>query len=227
AACNRTPVHKSIPYLIKPEEITPGIPNFYASSFNGQSVLVRTREGRPILLEANPAAQGLKCGTEAGTQAAVLDLYDMSKLKGPKFHGTDTTWEELDTQVVSDREAANAAGKQIRIVSSTVNSPSTIAAVARFTEKYPTARLIEVDAVSYSGISKANQNSFGKAVIPHYRFDQADVIVSVAADFLGTWLNGEEHTQQYISNRDYKSLEKGRMSRHIQFEGGMSLTGTN
>ncbi|EEI91439.1 Tat pathway signal sequence domain protein, partial [Sphingobacterium spiritivorum ATCC 33300] len=54
AACNRTPVHKAVPYVIKPEEVTPGIPNFYASSFNGQSVLVRTREGRPISLEANP-----------------------------------------------------------------------------------------------------------------------------------------------------------------------------
>ncbi len=227
AACNRTPVHKAVPYLIKPEEVTPGIPNFYASSFKGQSVLVRTREGRPILLEANPAAVGLNCGTDASAQASVLDLYDMSKLKGPKFNGADISWDELDTHVVTALDAANAAGKQIRIVSSTINSPSTIAAIARFTEKYPTTRVVEVDAVSYSGIIKANQDSFGKSVIPHYRFDQADVIVSVAADFIGTWLSGEEHTQQYIANRDHKSLKNGRMSRHIQFEGGMSLSGTN
>src|SRR5690606_4109190 len=123
--------------------------------------------------------------------------------------------------------AAQAAGKQIRIISSTINSPSTLAAIARFTEKYPTAKPVEVDAVSYSGIIKANAGSFGKAAVPHYRFDNADVIVSVAADFLGTWLSGEEHTQQYNTKRDYKSLKKGKMSRHIQFEGGMSLTGTN
>ncbi|GGC16137.1 quinol:cytochrome C oxidoreductase [Parapedobacter defluvii] len=227
AACERTPVHKAVPYLIKPEEVTPGIPNFYASSFKGQSVLVRTREGRPILLEANPSAVGLNCGTDASAQASVLDLYDTSKLKGPKFKGSDISWDALDTNVVTALDAANAAGKQIRIVSSTLNSPSALAAIARFTEKYPTTRLIEVDAVSYSGIIKANQNSFGKSVVPHYRFDNADIIVSVAADFLGTWLSGEEHTQQYISNRDYKSLQKGKMSRHIQFEGGMSLTGTN
>jgi len=227
AACNRTPVHKAVPYLIKPEEITPGIPNFYASSYKGQSVLVRTREGRPILLEANPSAVGLNCGTDAATQASVLDLYDQSKLKGPKFNGADISWDELDTHVVTALGAAQAAGKQIRIVSSTINSPSTIAAIARFTEKYPTARLVEVDAVSYTGIIKANGDTFGKPVVPHYRFDNADVIVSVAADFLGTWLNGEEHTQQYITNRDYKSLKRGKMSRHIQFEGGMSLTGTN
>ncbi|HWK98914.1 MAG TPA: TAT-variant-translocated molybdopterin oxidoreductase, partial [Parapedobacter sp.] len=227
AACNRTPVHKAVPYLIKPEEVTPGIPNFYASSYKGQSVLVRTREGRPILLEANPAAVGLNCGTDAATQASVLDLYDQSKLKGPKFNGADISWDELDTHVVTALGAAQAAGKQIRIVSATINSPSTIAAIARFTEKYPTTKLVEVDAVSYSGIIKANEGSFGKQAVPHYRFDNADVIVSVGADFLGTWLNGEEHTQQYIANRDYKSLKRGKMSRHIQFEGGMSLTGTN
>jgi len=227
AACNRTPVHKAVPYLIKPEEVTPGIPNFYASSFRGQSVLVRTREGRPISLEANPAAVGLNSGTDASAQAAVLDLYDMSKLKGPKFNGADISWEELDGRVTAALEAAQAAGKQIRIVASTINSPSALAAIARFSAKYGNARLIEVDAVSYTGIIKANQQSFGKAVIPHYRFDKADVIVSVAADFLGTWLSGEEHTQQYISNRNHKSLKSGKMSRHVQFEGGMSLTGTN
>src|SRR5690606_1535570 len=67
AACSRTPVHKAVPYVIKPEEITPGIPNYYASSFNGQSVLVRTREGRPISLTANPDSIGLNQGTDATT----------------------------------------------------------------------------------------------------------------------------------------------------------------
>jgi len=83
------------------------------------------------------------------------------------------------------------------------------------------------DAVSYTGIIQANQNSFGKAVLPHYNFDKADVIVSFAADFLGTWISGEEFTRQYVSNRNNKSLQSKKMSRHIQFESGMSLTGTN
>jgi MoCo/4Fe-4S cofactor protein with predicted Tat translocation signal len=227
AACERTPVHKSIPYLIKPEEITPGVPNFYASTFNGQSVLVRTREGRPILIEPNPSALGVNQGTDASTQASVLDLYDTSKLKGPQMNGSDVSWSDLDAEVLKALNNASAAGKQIAIVSSTVNSPSAINAIARFTEKYPTAKLIEVDAVSYTGIIKANQDSFGKAVVPRYRFDKADVIVSVASDFLGSWLAGEEHTQQYMSNRNYKSLQKGKMSRHIQFEAGLSMTGTN
>jgi hypothetical protein len=80
---------------------------------------------------------------------------------------------------------------------------------------------------SYTGIIQANQNSFGKAVLPKYNFDKADLIVSFSADFLGTWISGEEFTSQYTANRNYKSLENKKMSRHIQFESGMSLTGTN
>ena len=227
AACNRTPVHKAVPYVIKPEEITPGIPNYYASSFNGQSILVRTREGRPTFIEANPNAVGLNQGTDATTVASVLDLYDMSKLQNPQVSGKDVEWGTLDSAALAALENANTSGKQITLVSNTVNSPSTLAAIAKFKAKYPTASHVQVDAVSYSGIIQANNNSFGKAVIPSYHFADAQVIVSVAADFLGTWLAGEEHTQDYMKNRDYKSLKNGKMSRHIQFESGLSMTGTN
>src|SRR6201992_1469118 len=48
AACEKVPVHKSIPYLIKPEEVTPGVANYYVSAFEGQPILVTTPEGRPI-----------------------------------------------------------------------------------------------------------------------------------------------------------------------------------
>lgn len=227
AACQRTPVTKSIPYLIKPEEVTPGIPNYYVSTFNGQSILVKTREGRPIKIEANPNAGQFNRGTSAQAQASVLDLYDVSKLKAPVLSGEESTWSKVDAFVKAGLNKAQASGKKIRIVSSTVNSPSTKAVIADFVAHYPTTKHVQYDAVSYTGIIKANENSFGKAVLPRYRFDKADLIVSFGADFLGTWISGEEFTTQYVSNRDYKSLENKKMSRHIQFESGMSLTGTN
>lgn len=228
AACNRTPVHKAVPYVIKPEEITPGIPNYYASSFNGQSVLIRTREGRPILVEANPNAVGLVQGTESATVSSVLDLYDMTnKLQNPQIAGKDVEWSKLDTTVKQALVKASNSGKQITLVSRTVNSPSTLQAIAKFKESFPTTNLVQFDPISYSGIRKANEQSFGRAVIPAYDFEKALVVLSVGADFLGTWLDGEEHTQDYIKNRNYKSLEGGKMSRHIQFEAGMSMTGTN
>ncbi|KQR69819.1 TAT-variant-translocated molybdopterin oxidoreductase [Pedobacter sp. Leaf176] len=227
AACQSAPIHKSIPYLVKPEEVTPGIPNYYTSSFNGQSILVKTREGRPIKIEPNPNAGEFNRGTDARAQASVLDLYDVSKLKAPVLKSEETTWAKIDTYVKSELAKAQAAGKKIRLVSSTVNSPSTNAVIATFVAKYPAAKLVQYDAVSYTGIIQANQNSFGKAVLPKYNFDKADLIVSFGADFLCTWISGEEFTAQYSTNRSYKSLENKKMSRHIQFESGMSLTGTN
>lgn len=228
AACSRTPVHKAVPYVIKPEEVTPGVANYYASSFNGQSVLVKTREGRPIFIEPNPKAAFSNVGTSAVAQASVLDLYDMSKLKGPEnANGESISWSDVDSQVSAALSAATASGKQIRIISSSINSPSTLSAISEFAAKYPSAQLVEVDAVSYSGIIKANEQSFGKAAIPQYRFDRADVIVSVGADFLGTWIDPVEFTAQFMENRNYKSLKGGKMSRLVQFETGLSLTGTN
>jgi MoCo/4Fe-4S cofactor protein with predicted Tat translocation signal len=227
AACQPAPVHKSIPYLIKPEEVTPGIPNYYVSSYNGQSILVKTREGRPIKIEPNPNAGIFSNGTDAQTQASVLDLYDISKLKVPTLKNNETTWDKVDSYVKGELNKVKASGKKIRIISSTVNSPSTLAVVADFTTAFPTTKHVQYDPVSYTGIIKANESSFGKAVLPKYNFDKADLIVSFAADFLGTWISGEEFTSQYMTNRNRISLEKGKMSRHFQFEAGMSLTGSN
>jgi MoCo/4Fe-4S cofactor protein with predicted Tat translocation signal len=232
AACQTAPIHKSIPYLIKPEEVVPGIPNYYVSSFNGQSILVKTREGRPIKIEPNPNAGGFFNGTDAQAQASVLDLYDVSKLQYPvKKDGSNglakSNWVEVDKFVQAELSKAQASGKKIRIVSSSVSSPSTKAVIADFTAAYPTTKHVQYDAVSYTGIIKANENSFGKAVVPKYNFDKADLIVSFGADFLGTWISGEEFTAQYVSNRNQKSLSQDKMSRHFQFEAGMSMTGTN
>lgn len=225
AACQTTPVHKSIPYLVKPEEIIPGIPNYYTSTFNGHSVLVKTREGRPIKIEGNPNCILSQGALDAKGQASVLDLYDVSKLKGPVLNDADTSWEKADQFVKT--ELSKTAGKKIRIVSSTVNSPSTKAVIADFIAKFPSTTHVQVDAVSHTGIIKANQNSFGKAVLPRYRFDRADVIVSFGADFLGSWISPVEFNRQYAAKRSNTSLKQGKMSRHIQFETGMSLTGTN
>jgi len=227
AACQKVPVHKSIPYLVKPEEIVPGIPNYYTSTFNGHSVLVKTREGRPIKIEGNPNCILSKGSLDAKGQASVLDLYDVSKLKGPVLNDADTDWGKIDKFVKQELLKAKTGGKKIRIVSSTVNSPSTKASIADFTAQYPNTKHIQVDAVSYTGIIKANENSFGKAVLPRYRFDRADLIVSFGADFLGTWISPLEFSRQYVSKRNNTALEGKKMSRHIQFETGMSLTGSN
>jgi molybdopterin-containing oxidoreductase family iron-sulfur binding subunit len=221
AACNKAPIKNAIPYIIKPENITPGIPNYYASTTpSGCSILVKTREGRPIKIEGNPDSPIFKGAASAADQATLLGLYDNERLRGPKSAGNDATWESVD----ADIKKALASASNIRIVSGTVNSPSGKRAIGAFIAKYPNAKHIQYESYSLGSIAEANKIAFGKAVIPGYRFDLANIIVSFGADFLGTWISPVEYTKQWSSNRNPESKK---MSRHIQFESHLSVTGSN
>jgi molybdopterin-containing oxidoreductase family iron-sulfur binding subunit len=229
AACE-APVKKAIPYLNKPEEIDPSVANWYASSYvdGGDycSVLVKTREGRPIKIEGNKYSSVTKGGVSARVQASVLSLYDNERLKGPQAGGKASTWADVDKNIKSQLEEIAVKGGQIRIVSSTILSPSTKAAIADFTRKYPTTKHVVYDANSSSAILQANQISFGKAALPSYDFSKADKIVSIGADFLGTWISPVEFSKQYAVNRKVGKKNKT-MSRHYQFETVLSLAGSN
>lgn len=232
AACE-APVHKAIPYINKPEFTFPSISDYYASTYSEggdyAAVLVETREGRPIKIEGNPQSSITKGGTTARVQASVLSLYDIDKLKGPKRGETDIDWSTADREIISQLNAAAAKGAGIRIVTSTILSPATKAVVADFAAKYPTARHIMYDANSVFGLVQANQTSFGKAVIPSYDFSKAETIVSVGADFLGTWVAPLEFMNAYAKGRKIGAVGNGKktMSRHYQFETGLSMTGAN
>nr|WP_293834162.1 TAT-variant-translocated molybdopterin oxidoreductase [uncultured Arsenicibacter sp.] len=229
AACE-APVRKAIPYLNKPEFTFPSISDYYASTYveggDYASILVETREGRPIKIEGNPASSITKGGTTARVQASVLSLYDIDKLKGPKKGEADADWATVDREIISQLNAVAGRNGAIRIVTSTVLSPSTKAVVAEFAAKYPTAQHIMYDASSAFGIVQANQASFGKAVIPSYDFSKAKTIVSIGADFLGTWVAPLEFAKPYAQTRKLSATKK-EMSRHYQFETILSMTGSN
>ena len=219
AACE-TPVVKSIPYVVKPEEITPGVANYYASTYYDGSdygnLLVKTREGRPIHIKGNKDHGIAGGGLNSRMNASVLSLYDGARLKGPKKAGADTDWNTLD----SDMKSALASANSIRIVSNTIISPSTQRAINEFSAKYAgKVKQVQYDIVSYSGLAKANGGS-----VPSYDFSKAKTIVSIAADFLGTWLMPAAFTAQYAQTR---KPEGEWMSKHYQFESNMSLTGSN
>ena len=88
------------------------------------------------------------------------------------------------------------------------------------------AVMLQYDADSFSGMLLANEASYGKRAIPSYHFDDAKVIVSLGADFLGTWLSPIEFARQYAKGR--KIDEKApAMNKHYQFESFLSMTGAN
>jgi MoCo/4Fe-4S cofactor protein with predicted Tat translocation signal len=224
AACE-TPVRKAIPYLNKPEEVDPTISNFYASTyFTGSdynAVLVKNRDGRPIKLEGNPESPVTRGGLSARAQAAVLSLYDGGRLQQFMAKGKKADFADLDQAVRAGLR--NVTGK-ITIVSPTIISPSTKRAIAAFAGSYRNVEHIMYDTNSASGLLQANGG-----VLPAYDFSRANVIVSLGADFLGTWISPVEYSRQYITNRKVRSdgPAKPTMSRHYQFETALSLSGSN
>lgn len=225
AACE-TPVKKAIPYLNKPESVEPGIANYYASAFydGGEfaSIVVKTREGRPILVEGNTLCPLTKGGVNARVSASILDLYDSEKLKGAKAGANDAKWADIDKSVIAGLQSAS----NIRIVSNTILSPSVKKLIADFTVKYASTKLVTYDALSHYGIQKAHELSHKKAYVPFYDFSKADVVVGVGADFLANWVAGIANTKQYASRRKV-SRENPNMSRHYQFEANFTTSGAS
>ena len=228
AACE-TPVTKAIPYLNKPEEITPGVANWYASTyfdgFDFAGVLVKTREGRPIHIKSNKNSQITGGGLNARVNSSVLELYDAKRAKAPARKKGDK-WDKGLSWSVVDKELSGklSSSSKIAILTGTLMSPSSERAIAEFKAKYPSAEHVVYDTISSSGILRANNAMFGKSAIPAYNFDKAKVIVSLGADFLANWLNSNQYATQYAATR---RPEADWMSKHFQFESKLSLTGSN
>ncbi len=224
------PVRKAIPFLQRPEGITPGVANHYATTLSTvddyASVVVKVRDGRPIKIEGNKLSKITQGGTNARIQAAILDLYDTARLQAPLKNGKKTTWDKADAEIIKKLGEIAAAGQKIYIMAGTVISPTTKKLFEDFKAKYPTAEVVYLDPVSYSAMIDANEATFGKAGIPSYHFDKAKVIAGFNADFLGTWLSPVQYAADYAKTRDLTNGQT-EISRHYQYETLMSLTGSN
>ncbi len=217
AGCE-APVHKAIPYLVQPEEVVLGEANYYATciadGFDFASVLVKTREGRPIAVLRNPEAG---TAVNARVLASVLSLYDNNRAK-------EADWNTLDKEALAALEKASVQGKDIVLLSQTLASPSAYALLDLLKQKYPTFKLIEYDSVSEEAVLRAYSSRYKLWAMPDYDFSSAKLIVSFAADFLGDW-NGGCYEAGYAKGR-VPSKESG-MARHIQLEANFSITGAN
>ena len=221
-AC-RNPVETIVPYVDRPEEIRVGIPNYYASVCGacsaGCGILAQTRAGRPIKLEGNPKhpiSRGALC---ARGQSSYLVLYDPDRARAPYKGDAITTWEELDTAVKS----AIGAAKGVRLLTGTMSGAARLALVNAVRATAPGFVHHQFDPLNNDAMLVANQASFGVPHVPHYRFDRADIVVSLGSDFLGTWLSPVEFTKQFSSRRN----PDGNMNRLVAFEGAVTLTAMN
>ncbi|MEO7923580.1 MAG: TAT-variant-translocated molybdopterin oxidoreductase [Chitinophagaceae bacterium] len=235
AASCKVPVRKAIPYANKPENMVPGVAKYYATTYVQDGdvipVVAKVRDGRPIKIEGNDLCSFTGGGTSARAQASVLDLYDMYRAKFPLHRtvggsdGKEVKFNEVPTFEQMDKmvgDAMTAAGGQVVLLTSTIVSPSAKDIIAKF----PNLKHVQYDAVSYSGMLLANEASgFGRK-LPSYDFGMAKVIVSLGADFLGTWLSPVENARGYSKGRKIDEKNPS-MSKHYQFEGHLSMTGSN
>src|SRR5450631_1842552 len=232
AASCEMPVRHIVPYINKPENMVPGVADYYATTFvsggDAVSIVAKVRDGRPIKLEGNDLSPVTKGGTSARVQASILDLYDTARLRYPVQMVSGVPQEVTSFEAFDKLVADSMAGQKgtIVLLTPTITSITTKQIISEFLVKYSGSRHIQYDTDSFSGMLLANEATYGKRVIPSYHFDNAKVIVSLGADFLGTWLSPIEFAKQYSKGR--KIDEKApAMNRHYQFESFLSMTGAN
>ncbi len=224
AACE-APVRKAIPYIQKPVDVDPGIPNYYASTFISGSeaipAVIKTREGRPIKVEPNMLSK--YCGgSPVQMEASVLSLYDQQRLQDPMIAGKKVSWEELDAQVLGGLKGA----RRILVIGHSNASPSTQLAIDQLKVAYPQLKTVFYDTFSHHGLLEAYAQATGRRTFPMHDFSKAEVIVTVAGDFLSTFPRPDLVQKQFAATRKLNE-DKQHMSRLYAFESNLSLTGAN
>ena len=248
AACE-APVIKAVPYVVKPENVTPGLPTWYASTYydgsSYSSILVKTREGRPIFIKGNKDYGFGKGAINPRISASVLSLYDSERLQTPTIDSMSSGWDNFDAGIAKELNSVSTSGGKIVLLSGTEISPSTQSIIKEFSSKFGNTvsstemvdgvdvstesnsgnvEHIQYDALSYYGMRQANLESFGSEIIPDYDFSKAKTVVSVGADFLNSWLLSGQFSNGYLTKRN---PDNDWMSKHFHFESNMSITGSN
>lgn len=231
AGCIRRPVQKMVPYTKQPEEVTLGVSNWYTSTyFDGQEgfgLLVKSREGRPVHIQGNPNHPLNKGAVSTRAQASLLSLYDPERLQAPKRNlfnekksnkeTVNVSWEDLDKKVVEEIQKGS-----VYILSGNISSPATQAVIDDFGKAFGSTH-VTWEPLANDDITQGQRASYGEALVPQYRFDKARTIVSIDADFLGTWLTPITFTRQFSARR--KNIET--MNRLYSFDSTYSLTAAN
>lgn len=187
--CTYMPSEKLAPFDRQPLGRTPGIPNFFATAtlLNGYAsgVLVRQNDGRPTKIEGNPLHPASLGSTDIFTQAQILKMYDPDRSRNVLRSGAVSSWQEFASTVATSLTAQSAAqGAGIRILTTTVTSPTLAAQIAEFQARYPQARWYQYEPVNRDNVYEGTRSAFGDYVSTRYDLSRANVVVSLDADFL-------------------------------------------
>src|SRR5277367_536321 len=205
SACTKLPTQKIVPYVKAPEEIVAGKPLFYATSMPlagvAAGLLVESHMGRPTKIEGNPEHPGSLGGTDVFAQAATLGLYDPDRSQTVVFEGRINSWAAFLTAMGNEKAAMSADGRGLRILTDTVTSPTLAAQISALLKKLPAAKWHQYEPCGRDNSREGAKLAFGRPVNTVYRMDQADVIVSLDADFVSSGPGHVRYAREFASRR--------------------------
>lgn len=229
-ACGIRPEEKLVPYLKQPEEITLGLPDYYASTCTACpaacGLVIKTREGRPIKMEGNPdhpVNMGRLC---ARGQASLLDLYDPARLRFPVRIADDDTqtqikFEDADKDIA---ERLKNPDGQVVLLTGAWQGPAKTDLVNKFLKQFKEGKHYKYEALFDDQYMKSRQAAFGSKKLPEYHFDKADVVVLFGSDLFSNGRNRVRHMHDFAGKR---KVVDGKMSKVFAFEPAISLMASN
>jgi len=228
AGCRR-PVEKIIPYVIPPEDVIPGVPQYYATTmpFGLQSfgLIVETHEGRPTKIEGNKNHPSTLGSAGPFILSSILELYDPDRSRKVVNDGSESDWSRFESYWKSlFDEYRKKGGKGLAVVSSSFNSPTLHRLRRQFLDSFPESQWIAYEPVSDENILLGIEGATRRTLLPEYRFDRARIILSLDCDFLNSETGALKNAFNFALSRN-PSIDSDSMSRLYCVEGNFSLTG--
>ena len=225
SACTRQPEERLVPYVRQPEEVTPGRPLFFATAMPlggyGQPLLAENHMGRPTNLEGNPEHPASLGATDLFGQSAVLDLYDPDRSRTVQYRGEVKTWSAFLAAVAGVVSAQSALeGASLRILTGPISSPSLLEQIRGVLAMFPQAKWHQWDAVFGAVQDGAPSQA------PVYRLENADVVVSLDADFLNFGPGSIRYSKDF-SKRRRMGTPQDQLNRLYVAEPVLTVTGSN
>lgn len=228
-SCMRMPEEKIVPYVRAPEEMVPGIPLFYATAMTlgGYAIglLVESHEGRPTKIEGNPLHPASLGATDLFAQASILTLYDPDRSQTVINAGEISTWSVFFgvlSAALTDQTGKRGAG--LRILTETISSPTLASQLDTLHARFPDAKWHQYEPLARHNAQAGASLAFGDIVETQYHFDQAEVILSLDADFLTSGPGWVRYARDFIDKRRVGSGQLA-MNRLYAVESTPSNTG--
>jgi MoCo/4Fe-4S cofactor protein with predicted Tat translocation signal len=230
-ACTKQPEEKILPYVRQPEQLVLGRPLFFATAAGhdgyARGILVESHEGRPTKVEGNPDHPSSLGASDVFGQAHVLGLYDPDRSKAVLYVGQDRTWGDFRAALrdALDKQKSRG-GAGLRFLTGRVTSPTLAAQMAGILAAYPRAKWVSWEPAARDNARAGAVLAFGEPVEPQYRFDQADVVLSLEADFVGSHPASLRLVREFAARRKVIA-EAPEMNRLYVVEGSPTSTGAS